>query len=272
MRLCTFWLSMPVFLLVAACGDDGGTSTGGTTTTATTAGGGGAGGGGGEGPIDPCADTDLPEEDLGAGADPLGGTFTIDDALADLPPGDGPLRAVIETELGPIGCVLAPEVAPNGVANFVGLARGRRPFKDPTTKHWIKGRRFYDGLVFHRVIDDFVAQGGDPLGTGYGGPGYKFEDEIGDLSHVPGTLAYANSGKNTNGSQFYIVAEKPTTFLDGGYVIFGRCGLTALRQTTDRAAPSVSVVEAITEVATDQDDAPLDPIHMTRVSITRCER
>ncbi|HTJ80568.1 MAG TPA: peptidylprolyl isomerase [Polyangiaceae bacterium] len=255
---------------LSACGDSGTTASG-TTSSAGGAGGAGAGGagGGGGGAIDACGDTDLAEEDLGTGSDPLAGVFSLDDALAGLPEGDGPLRAHIETELGAITCVLRPDVAPNGVANFVGLARGRRPFKDPVSKHWIKGRRFYDGLLFHRVIDDFVAQGGDPLGTGYGGPGYELDDEIGDLSHVPGTLAYANSGPNTNGSQFYVVAEKPATFLDGSYVIFGRCSMGELAKVVDRAQPA-SVVQAITEVPTDADDAPVDPIHMLHVGITRC--
>lgn len=262
--------SIALLLGLVACGDSAGTT---STTGAGGAGGaGGSGGAGGAGGsvLAPCDDTDLAEEDLGTGADPEAGSFGLDEALDGLPEGTGPLRAIIDTDLGRIVCVLHPEEAPNGVANFVGLARGRRPFKDPGTKHWIKGRRFYDGLLFHRVIDDFVAQGGDPLGTGYGGPGYAFDDEIGASSHVPGTLAYANSGPNSNGSQFYVVAEQPATFLDGGYVIFGRCNVDALGPVSDRAAPR-SVVESITEVETDADDAPLTPIHMKHVAITRCE-
>jgi peptidyl-prolyl cis-trans isomerase A (cyclophilin A) len=206
----------------------------------------------------PTPDTDLPLQDLGLGKDPEGGDFTMDEALAGLPEGPGPLRAIIDTELGTITCELFPESAPKGVANFVGLARGRRPWKQPTgDKHWIKGKRFYDGLIFHRVIDDFVAQGGDPLGTGYGGPGYKFPDEIDPMkSHVPGALAYANSGPNTNGSQFYIVAEVDQSGLDGGYVIFGLCA-------------EVAVVQQITEVMTTM-EKPDVPIHTKTVTITRC--
>lgn len=261
-------LAAPGLLLVglAACGDDAGgagsggggasatsssgaTATAGSTASTATA---GTGGGG-----DPCADPPAAEEDLGPGADPEGGDFTLDEALEGLPEGPGPLRATIVTRLGEIVCELFPDVAPNGVANFVGLARGRRPFLDRDTATWIRGRRFYDGLRFHRVIDDFMAQGGDPVGNGTGGPGYDFADEIGDLSHEPGTLAYANSGPDSNGSQYYVVAEVPADFLDGDYTIFGRC------------AP-VDVVQAITEVATNENDAPQMPIIMDTVRVTRC--
>lgn len=159
------------------------------------------------------------------------------------------------TSKGDITCELMPDKAEKGVANFVGLARGRRPWKDPVSKTWVK-RRFYDGLTFHRVIPDFMAQGGDPLGTGYGGPGYKFADEISDLSHIPGTLSYANAGPNTNGSQFFIT-EQSATYLDGGYTAFGRC-------------QPVSVVTALTLVETDANDKPLTPLLMTKVEITRC--
>jgi len=253
---------------LAACGEDSG-SGGSGAAAQVGAGGTGAGGaeaqgaggsaaqgvGGGSGGSGACIDTDLPEEKLGPGADPEQGTFTLDEALAGLPEGPGPLRAVITTDLGTVTCKLFPEVAPNGVANFVGLARGRRPFKEGNS--WIKGRRYYDGLKFHRVIDDFMAQGGDPLGTGFGGPGYKFADEFGAESHTPGTLSYANSGPNTNGSQFFIVAETGATYLDGDYVIFGRC-------------EPVDVVKAITEVPADAKDAPKTDVRMTKVAITRC--
>jgi peptidyl-prolyl cis-trans isomerase A (cyclophilin A) len=268
--LVTLGVGMSCTWLVA-CGDDtvtggsgaaaqvgaGGTGTGGAMVTGAggAAAQGGSGGTGGSGGSGACVDTDLPEEKLGQGADPEQGTFTLDEALAGLPEGPGPLRAVITTDLGSVTCKLFPEVAPNGVANFVGLARGRRPFKEGG--EWIKGRRFYDGLKFHRVIDDFMAQGGDPLATGLGGPGYQFADEFGTESHTPGTLSYANSGPNSNGSQFFIVAETGATFLDGQYVIFGRC-------------EPVDVVKAITEVPTDADDAPMTDVRMTKVEITRC--
>jgi peptidyl-prolyl cis-trans isomerase A (cyclophilin A) len=198
----------------------------------------------------------LPEETLGKGKDPLNGVFSLDDALAGLPEGPGPLRAIITTELGALSCELRPDKAPIGVANFVGLARGTRPFKDPKIGKWVK-RRFYDGLLFHRVIATFVAQGGDPLGNGLGGPGYSFKDEISDLLHVPGALAYANAGPDTNGSQFYVVAEVAQPSLDGGYTVFGLC-------------TPVSVVTALTAVPTDKNDKPLTPLPMKSVTITRC--
>ena len=208
-------------------------------------------------PIDPCGDSAVPYQDLGTGLDPAAGVFTLNDALAGLAAGPGPLRAIIDTDEGSVSCELFETVAPNGVANFVGLARGRRPFKETLTPyHWVVGKRFYDGLIFHRVINDFMCQGGDPKGNGSGDAGYSFADELGNKSHIPGTLAYANSGPNSNGSQFYIVAEQPATFLDGMYTIFGLCS-------------PISVPKAITEVPTDVNDRPLTPIHMNRICITR---
>lgn len=208
------------------------------------------------GDTDPCTDTELVEEDLGTGADPEAGMFTLDEALAGLPEGPGPLRAVLTTTLGAVSCVLFPEIAPIGVANFVGLARGRRPFK--VGSHWFRGRKFYDGLIFHRVIDNFMAQGGDPKGTGFGGPGYNFMNEIGNETHSPGTLSYANTGNaNSNGSQFFIVAETGAKSLDGDYTIFGRC-------------TPVDVIKAMSEVPTNEDDKPLADIQLQTVTITRC--
>jgi peptidyl-prolyl cis-trans isomerase A (cyclophilin A) len=251
--------------LACGCGDSsssggagasGGTDQGGDPAAGGTPSTGGTGGGADTA----CFGEDLPEEDLGGGEDPEAGNFTMDEALDGLPDGPGPLRAIIETDLGTLTCELFPETAPFGVANFVGLARGRRPFEDTAPGvNWIKGRHYYDGLKFHRVIDDFMAQTGDPKGTGFGGPGYAFDNEIGDESHTPGTLSYANSGPDTNGSQFFIVAETGATFLDGDYVIFGRCA-------------EVDVVKALTEVATsgDPNDTPLEDLHMTSVRITRC--
>jgi peptidyl-prolyl cis-trans isomerase A (cyclophilin A) len=246
---------------LVACGGSGG-GTGGesssttasttSTTTASTSTQSATGGAGGA----VCGDDpSAPDEVLAGSTDPEAGDFTLDEALAGLPDGPGPLRAVIETEQGTLTCVLRDDKAPKGVANFVGLARGLRPWRDPKTSKWVK-RRFYDGLIFHRVIAGFVAQGGDPLGTGYGGPGYKFADEISDLTHQPGTLAYANSGANTNGSQFYI-AEVALPSLDGKYTIFGEC-------------TPVDVVVALTHVNTDSNDRPVVLEHMKKISITRC--
>jgi peptidyl-prolyl cis-trans isomerase A (cyclophilin A) len=137
----------------------------------------------------------------------------------------------------------------------VGLARGQRPWRDPTTHEWVK-RRFYDGLKFHRIIDNFVIQGGDPLGNGTGGPGYQLDDEITGLTHLPGTLAYANAGPNTNGSQFYIT-EVALPALDGGYTIFGYC-------------EPLAVIQTLAALETDGNDRPLTDVHMITVEITRC--
>ena len=248
---------------LAACGGSEAASTdasasgaGGSASSSSSASAGGQGGSGGAacGP-----DVDVAESVVAGSSDPEAGDFTLDEALVDLPEGPGPLRAILDTDLGSITCTLRPDKAPKGVANFVGLARGRRPSRDPKTKAWVK-RRFYDGLVFHRVIPDFMAQSGDPLGTGTGGPGYKFADEISDLKHEPGTLAYANSGPNTNGSQFY-VTEVKTDWLDGSYTILGTC-------------EPVSVVTKLTHVPTvdpkNNNDKPVDPLHLVRVTITRC--
>lgn len=136
------------------------------------------------------------------------------------PPG---LYAVFDTSLGKITCQLFEKEAPKTVANFVGLAEGTKEWLDPKMNQKVK-KRFYDGLMFHRVIPDFMIQGGDPLGNGRGGPGYRFEDEFHpDLKFDrPGRLAMANAGPNTNGSQFFIT-EVPTPHLDQRHTIFGQC-------------------------------------------------
>ena len=129
--------------------------------------------------------------------------------------------ATLKTSLGDIKVKLMPEHAPKTVANFVELASGKRTWTDPKTGKE-RNDALYDGTIFHRVIKDFMIQGGDPLGTGTGGPGYKFEDEVkgGPSFDKPGLLAMANSGPNTNGSQFFIT-EVPTTWLTGKHTIFG---------------------------------------------------
>ena len=142
--------------------------------------------------------------------------------IADLA-GDGPLMATFDTSMGTIHCTLYEKEAPMTVANFVGLARGLKAYTDPNTN--AKTRKpFFDGLKFHRVIPNFMVQGGDPLGVGVGGPGYRFADEfVQTLRHdKPGRLSMANAGPGTNGSQFFIT-ERPTPHLDNRHTIFGQC-------------------------------------------------
>lgn len=131
------------------------------------------------------------------------------------------MKAIIDTTMGKITVELFDDKAPVTVENFVGLTEGTKEFVDIKTGQAAK-RRFYDGLKFHRVIPEFMIQGGCPLGTGTGGPGYRFKDEISDLKFDrPGRLAMANSGPGTNGSQFFIT-EVPTPWLDGKHTIFGQ--------------------------------------------------
>lgn len=128
----------------------------------------------------------------------------------------------METSEGNIKIRLFPDRAPKTVENFVGLAKGTKEWKDPKTEKPMKGKSLYEGTIFHRVIPGFMIQGGDPLGTGTGGPGYRFEDETKDTDSFdkPGILAMANAGPNTNGSQFFITAA-PTPHLNGRHTIFG---------------------------------------------------
>jgi peptidyl-prolyl cis-trans isomerase A (cyclophilin A) len=158
--------------------------------------------------------------------DPLKGVFTLDDAVKGLT-GKGALVADIKTDLGTITCELFDDKAPITVANFVGLARGLRPFKGADGQ-WVK-KPGYDGTTFHRVIKGFMIQGGDPKGTGGGEPGYVIPDEIweGAVHDRRGQLCMANRGKNTNGMQFFITDGAPR-HLDGGYTIFGQCGPDAM--------------------------------------------
>ncbi|MCA9692524.1 MAG: peptidylprolyl isomerase [Myxococcales bacterium] len=147
-------------------------------------------------------------------------------ALAGLS-GSGTLWALIKTQRGVIDCELFPDDAPLTVANFVGLARGKRPFRDPRDPNatsWVTGR-YYDGSSFHRVIPGFMIQGGDPTGTGTGSPGYVLVDEFSpDKIHDrPGVLSMSNIGQsNTGGAQFFITLN-PTPHLDGIHTVFGQC-------------------------------------------------
>ena len=139
--------------------------------------------------------------------------------------GDGPLMATFVTTQGSIHCELLEKDAPLTVANFVGLARGLHPFRNPVTRE-VEKRPYYDGTVFHRVMPGFMVQGGDPTATGGGDPGYEFATEWKpELKHIPGTLSMANAGTDTNGSQFFIT-ETAQPALDGKvgtYNVFGRC-------------------------------------------------
>ena len=131
------------------------------------------------------------------------------------------IYAIFETDMGTIVCKLFDRVAPKTVDNFIGLAEGTKEFIDSKTGKKAK-RPYYDGTIFHRVAPKFMIQGGDPLATGQGGPGYEFEDEIKSLKfNKPGRLAMANRGPNTNGSQFFITVDR-TTWLDGKHTIFGQ--------------------------------------------------
>jgi len=170
-------------------------------------------------------------------------------------PAKQPILATLQTTSGDVNCTLFPDKAPVTVANFVGLATGTKDWKNPSNGATMHNRPLYDGTIFHRVIPNFMIQGGDPLGNGSGGPGYSFKDEFSDLKFdVPGRLAMANSGPNTNGSQFFIT-EVPTPHLDGLHTIFGQCDNNEL-------------VKQIARAATDpRNDRPFNPVKITHVKI-----
>ena len=147
--------------------------------------------------------------------------------------------ATLHTNHGAIAVELYDDAAPKTVDNFVGLAR--------------KG--FYDGVIFHRVIPDFMIQGGDPTGTGSGGPGYTFEDESNDHSVERGALAMANAGPNTNGSQFFIVTAEACPWLDGKHTVFGE------------VASGMDVVDRISSLETDGRDRPRSDVVIERVEL-----
>ncbi|HOJ63339.1 MAG TPA: peptidylprolyl isomerase [Spirochaetota bacterium] len=171
--------------------------------------------------------------------------------------GDG-IYAVFYTSKGKFVCELYFEKVPLTVANFVGLAEGTKEWIDPNTQEAVK-RPFYNGLIFHRVIKDFVIQGGCPYGNGTGGPGYTFDDEIvSDLNHnSEGILSMANSGPNTNGSQFFITLA-PTPHLNGRHSVFGK------------VIEGMDVVKKIGEVKTDATfNKPFENIYIKKIEILR---
>ncbi len=149
------------------------------------------------------------------------------------------MNATLQTNHGAIELELFPEDAPKTVDNFVKLARDG----------------FYDGVIFHRVIPDFMIQGGDPTGTGSGGPGYSFEDEFNQHKVERGALAMANAGPNTNGSQFFIVTTEAAPWLDGKHTVFGR------------VMNGMDVVDAIAEVPRDARDKPHEDVVIESVSV-----
>ncbi len=166
--------------------------------------------------------------------------------------------AIIHTTAGDLHCTLFPKVAPIGVENFIGLSNGSKDWTSPISHAKKHGVALYDGTIFHRVIPEFMIQGGDPAGNGQGDPGYKFKNETSPTVKFdrPGRLAYANAGPDTNGSQFFIT-EVPYPSLNGGYTIFGQC---------DDAA--VELVKKIARMATDG-ERPLRPVKITHIDVHR---
>jgi peptidyl-prolyl cis-trans isomerase A (cyclophilin A) len=165
--------------------------------------------------------------------------------------------AVIDTTSGKLTCTLFPDKAPIGVANFIGLADGTRDWTSPVSHAKKHGVPLYDGTIFHRVIPNFMIQGGDPAGNGSGDPGYAFKNETSpDLKFDrPGRLAYANAGPDTNGSQFFIT-EVPYPSLNGGYTIFGQCNDAA-----------VALVKQIARTGRDSNDRPYKPVKINHITI-----
>jgi peptidyl-prolyl cis-trans isomerase A (cyclophilin A) len=192
-------------------------------------------------------------------------------APADLPDAPGATAAatpapvptgptiVIDTTMGRLTCKTFDKQSPLAVANFIGLAEGTKDWTLAATSAKQHGKRFFDGLTFHRVIPGFMIQGGDPVGDGTGDPGYYFDNEVDPALtfSVPGRLAMANSGPNTNGSQFFIT-EAAVAELDGKYTIFGQCD-----------AHTVLLVASIARVERNASDKPLSPVTINRVTIVR---
>jgi peptidyl-prolyl cis-trans isomerase A (cyclophilin A) len=167
--------------------------------------------------------------------------------------------AIIETTAGKMTCTLFPDVAPIGVANFIGLATGTKDWTNPISHAKKHGVPLYDGTIFHRVIPNFMIQGGDPAGSGSGEIGFEFKNETSATLKFdrPGRLAYANAGPDTNGSQFFIT-EAAYASLNGGYTIFGQC---------DEAA--VALVKQIARMGRDANDRPYRPVKILHIVINK---
>ena len=203
-----------------------------------------------------------------AGASPAGGQKAYsgklplgqnDPSFLEGIPGNGPLYGTMVTTMGTLNCKLYEKKAPNAVLNFVGLARGLKPWRDPRTKAVVTSN-FYEGITFHRVIPKFMVQVGDPTGTGAFNPGYGFGNEIDPgLKHDRGgLLSMANTGRpNSNGSQFF-VTEVATSWLDGKHPIFGDCG-----------SEGAELVKKMASVPTGPGNKPLEPISITKVTFRR---
>jgi len=181
-------------------------------------------------------------------------------AAKPIAPGSSPvpqtLRAVFETTDGNITCELFPDKAPMTVDNFIKLATGQKDWRNPVSHANMHNKPLYNGTIFHRVIPGFMIQGGDPAGTGAGDPGYAFKDEFSSLRFdQPGRLAMANSGPNTNGSQFFIT-EVPTPHLNNRHTIFGQC-------------EPMSIVSRIARAPRDPNDKPFHPTRIVHVVILK---
>ncbi|MDZ4343789.1 MAG: peptidylprolyl isomerase [Candidatus Binatia bacterium] len=178
-------------------------------------------------------------------------------SAAESPEKKGPLYAILKTTMGDIVIQLFDDKAPKTVANFVDLATGSKEWTDPKTREKVK-RPLYNGTIFHRVIPGFMIQGGDPLGNGTGGPGYRFADEFHpDLKHSKlGILSMANAGPNTNGSQFFII-QKATPWLDGKHSVFGE------------VVKGQNVADAIINAPRDLRDRPIKDVVIQEVIISR---
>lgn len=204
---------------------------------------------------------------LGAFAQQSTQTATASQSLPDSPDSQahvspqatGP-TAVFDTSMGRMTCKLFSKEAPKTVANFIGLAEGTKDWTNPAMPHQkMHDKPLYNGTIFHRVIPGFMVQGGDPLGTGEGDPGYTVPDEFDPNLNfdVAGRLAMANSGPNTDGSQFFIT-EVPEPHLNQHYTIFGQCD-----------QHSVLVAQSIAEVERDENNKPLQPVVLKKVTIVQ---